>query len=828
MHNNVEILAPAGSVMSLQASFKAGADAVYMGGTRFGARAYAENPNDDELIRAIDYAHLHGKRLYLTVNTLVKESEFGGLYDYLNLLMREGLDAVLIQDLGVLDFVMKNFKSLPIHISTQGNITESLAVRFYNEQITRIVPARELTLEEIRELKKKTGREIEVFVHGALCYSYSGQCLFSSMCGDRSGNRGRCAQPCRKPYDVEINGKTVLKNGYILSPKDICTLDRLPDLIEAGVDSFKIEGRMKSPAYAAGVSEIYSKAVELYEKLGRGGYYDYIKAHGQEWHGMKVSLADLFNRGGFSEGYAFSETGPLQMSIKRPNHEGVKVGEAVIKNGIANCSLSEEVYKGDVLELRSEKLKNPYSYTCPEAVRSGARLNFRAVAKDKEKYIQGLKSDVYRYRCDHLFEEIEEIYIKTEDQVEIDGFFEASIGEPLRLTLKTEANPLTGKSYEAVACGQIVQEAQSAPISADSIKEKLLRTTGAAFCFKKLEVKMSPNAFIPKSMLGKVRRDAFELLEDEIKSDFKRRALENYEGETTNLGLLKAEIESDTIILLKLMVHSKEQLDAAVKSNQVKAIILDMNSSEFFEISEAVLKQLKAAGIEAFIRTPRIADSKNVESLKQTALKYAGLTAGYYVSNLSHAAVLSELKQKIYADKFLYTFNSQAVKLLEDNNFSGFIYPSELTLNELLEVKKGYELLVAQTSEAKISLASELCIYGREELMVSRQCIKKTLNSCNGRSEWLTITSEGKEKYPVYTSCKQCRNYIYNSRPLDLSDYSDEISRLALSSVIVQLTDENYDLTLQCIHKAYQLLNENSESKSNKNKYTGHFHSTVK
>jgi putative protease len=194
MHNNVEILAPAGSVMSLQASFKAGADAVYMGGTRFGARAYAENPNDDELIRAIDYAHLHGKRLYLTVNTLVKESEFGGLYDYLNLLMREGLDAVLIQDLGVLDFVMKNFKSLPIHISTQGNITESLAVRFYNEQITRIVPARELTLEEIRELKKKTGREIEVFVHGALCYSYSGQCLFSSMCGDRSGNRGRCAQ----------------------------------------------------------------------------------------------------------------------------------------------------------------------------------------------------------------------------------------------------------------------------------------------------------------------------------------------------------------------------------------------------------------------------------------------------------------------------------------------------------------------------------------------------------------------------------------------------------------------------------------------------------
>jgi putative protease len=534
----------------------------------------------------------------------------------------------------------------------------------------------------------------------------------------------------------------------------------------------------------------------------------------------------------------------------------VKVGEAVIKNGIANCSLSEEVYKGDVLELRSEKLKNPYSYTCPEAVRSGARLNFRAVAKDKEKYIQGLKSDVYRYRCDHLFEEIEEKYIKTEDQIEIDGFFEASIGEPLRLTLKTEVNLLTGKSYEAVACGQIVQEAQSAPISADSIKEKLLRTTGAAFCFKKLEVKMSPNAFIPKSMLGKVRRDAFELLEDEIKGDFKRRALENYEGETTNLGLLKAKIESDTIILLKLMVHSKEQLEAAVKSNQVKAIILDMNSSEFFEISEAVLKQLKAAGIESFIRTPRIADSKNVESLKQTALKYAGLTSGYYVSNLSHAAVLSELKQKIYADKFLYTFNSQAVKLLEDNNFSGFIYPSELNFNELLEVKKGYELLVAQTSEAKAmnknnqlseakamdknnltsvaetkhkkSFASELCIYGREELMVSRQCIKKTLNSCNGRSEWLTITSEGKEDYPVYSSCKQCRNYIYNSRPLDLSDYSDEIRGLALSSVIVQLTDETYDLTLKCIHKAYRLLNEKSESKPNKNKYTGHFHSTVK
>jgi len=305
----VEILAPAGSYESLKAAVAAGADAVYIGGSKFGARAYANNLDEEQMLEAIDYVHLHKRKIYLTVNTLLKDVEIEQLYDYLLPYYRQGLDAVIVQDTGVLDFVKLNFPDLPIHVSTQMTVTNETSAVFFKEQgVERIVPARELNLEEIREMKAATGLEIECFVHGALCYCYSGQCLLSSMIGGRSGNRGQCAQPCRLPYSV--NGK---KPQDILSLKDLCTIEMIPELIEAGIDSFKIEGRMKQPDYVYTVVSMYRKYVDLYLKTGKKGFH-------VEKNDVK-KLQGIYRRRGYCEGYYKQHNGKNMVSFKRPEEE---------------------------------------------------------------------------------------------------------------------------------------------------------------------------------------------------------------------------------------------------------------------------------------------------------------------------------------------------------------------------------------------------------------------------------------------------------------------------------------------------------------------------
>lgn len=256
----VELLAPAGNYDALKGAIKAGADAVYLGGALYGARAYADNFTQDEICTGIHLAHVFGRKVYLTVNTLIKERELDGLYNFLLPLYESGLDGVIIQDLGALRYIRTHFPGLALHASTQMTLTGREGAAFVKEEgISRIVPARELSLAEIRKMKKETGVEVEVFIHGAMCYCYSGQCLFSSILGGRSGNRGRCAQPCRLPYKINEENSC-----YPLSMRDMCTITMLPELIEAGIDSFKIEGRMKKPAYAAGVTAIYRKYIDLY------------------------------------------------------------------------------------------------------------------------------------------------------------------------------------------------------------------------------------------------------------------------------------------------------------------------------------------------------------------------------------------------------------------------------------------------------------------------------------------------------------------------------------------------------------------------------------
>ncbi len=306
---DVELLAPAGSPAGLRAVISAGCDAVYIGGSKFGARAYAENPEEEELEELIDYAHLRGVKVYLTVNTLLKEEELSLLPDFIRPYYERGLDAVLVQDFGVLRVIRRCFPDLPIHASTQMTVTGPCGASFLAGQgVSRVVPAREMTLDELRRIHEESGLEVEAFIHGALCVCYSGQCLLSSQLGGRSGNRGRCAQPCRLRYETRTEEGQTIK-GDLLSPKDLCLLDLLPELIENGVSSLKIEGRMKQPEYAAGVVSVYRKYLDLYFARGRKGYT--VK------DADRRTLLTLFNRDGFTDGYLKRHNGPEMMAFKR-------------------------------------------------------------------------------------------------------------------------------------------------------------------------------------------------------------------------------------------------------------------------------------------------------------------------------------------------------------------------------------------------------------------------------------------------------------------------------------------------------------------------------
>lgn len=340
MHRTeAELLSPAGSLATLKAVACAGADAVYGAGERFGARAYAPNMTTEELLEAIDYLHIHGKRFYLTVNTLLKEQELlGSLHDYILPLYRQGLDAVIVQDLGVLSFLRQQFPGLGLHASTQMFLTGPEGAKLMKELgCSRIIPARELSLAELAQIHSQADMELECFVHGALCYCYSGQCLLSSMIGGRSGNRGRCAQPCRLPYRLP-HGK--MREAHLLSPRDLCALELLPQILDSGVYSLKIEGRMKQLEYAAGVTSIYREYLDRCMENPKGTY--------RVAEADLRRLIELGSRGGYTRGYYEMRNGPQMMAMERSAHtSGEPSLQAEVREQFGDGILQEKI-KGNL------------------------------------------------------------------------------------------------------------------------------------------------------------------------------------------------------------------------------------------------------------------------------------------------------------------------------------------------------------------------------------------------------------------------------------------------------------------------------------------------
>ncbi|MEA4825238.1 MAG: peptidase U32 family protein [Clostridium sp.] len=330
--DKIELLAPAGSMESIYAAVQNGADAVYIGGTKFSARAYASNFDEENMIRALEYCHLYNVKVYVALNILIKEEEVNEALEYIKFLYKIGVDALIIQDTGIAELIKRNFPDFEIHASTQMTVHNGEGAILLNELgFKRIVLSRELSLKEIKYISKDLGIETEVFIHGALCICYSGQCLMSSIIGGRSGNRGRCAQPCRLPYEI-INKKSgSIKKGYILSPKDICTLENIKDIIESGASSIKIEGRMKRPEYVAGVVSAYRKAIdEAYNTLGVSDSKANSKDNALEKFNLQSEekkLLQLFNRQGFSKAYMYGNVGKDMMAYNLPKNTGVMLGK---------------------------------------------------------------------------------------------------------------------------------------------------------------------------------------------------------------------------------------------------------------------------------------------------------------------------------------------------------------------------------------------------------------------------------------------------------------------------------------------------------------------
>ncbi len=757
-----EILAPAGSIESLKGALCAGADAVYIGGSRFGARAYADNPEADMLLEAIDYVHSKDKRIYLTVNTLLKNRELTkDLVPFLEKYYRAGLDAVIVQDVGVLHFLAKEFPDLPVHASTQMTIVSPDGANMLSEYpVTRVVPARELSLAEIKNIREHTNLEIEAFVHGALCYCYSGQCLFSSMIGGRSGNRGRCAQPCRMAYTVAEDGKKQSDGLYVLSPKDLCTLDQIPELVKAGIDSFKIEGRMKRPEYTAGVTAAYRLMTDLYFEQGEEGFQQYLKKNPDILTEQMDRMTDLYNRGGFTKGYYVQYHGRSMMSMERPNHSGTPVGEVTKVQGIrATIKLTKPLYPQDILEIRPEK-GEAYEFTTGKAGIEEKPGFYETNVKKGFPVKPGLF--VYRTKNEQLLTELREGYVEKLFQLPVDGEFTAIPGMPATLTVSLSAHGKSSlipgadeklvREVEVTVTGDEVMEAKNQPVSADKIKEQLSKTGESVYYFENLAINTNEKTFLPMGKIKELRRTAFEQLQEEVVKGYRREsaavAISRQEDNATT------DADFQTVSEIIALVSTEEQLHAVLSEERVSTVYVDMQNLSM-EQQLDLCKKGKEAQKKAFLVLPHIFRKKEKERyLIKTELLRNGSFDGFLVKSLEELAFLQESGlDKVFEIRLnynLYTFQEQAKEFFRGRGYRRFTVPVELNEEEIKE----------------LSLEdSDFILYGRLPLMVSAQCVRDNVLHCSSgmKTEGITLTDRMGAEFPVRQICTSCYNVIYNS-----------------------------------------------------------------
>ena len=785
MKDRVEILAPAGSMECLKAAIAAGADAVYTGGALFGARAYAHNLTEEELLEAIDYVHLHGRRLYLTVNTLIKDREMEKqMYDYLLPYYRQGLDAVIVQDLGVWKFIREHFPDLPIHASTQMTLTGVDGAKFLEKEgAQRIVTSRELSMAEVKKIADETELEIESFVHGALCYCYSGQCLFSSFIGGRSGNRGQCAQPCRLLYRTP----EAKRPQYLLSLKDICTLELIPEMIESGIYSFKIEGRMKKPEYAAAVAFQYRKYADLYLK-----YYEECPAEEDPAaYAMKKyrvreedrqMLLDLYNRGGFHTGYYHTQNGREMISLNRPNHAGVPAVKVLAKKGRnVTAKALTDLYPQDIIELPMRKGREKAdNYTCKDAVRKGMNVQIPVFADTPFK-----RDEIWmRTRNSTLIDTLREEFVNGKIKERICGTFRLYPQEKATLTVKC-------RDAEITVAGEKAQEALSQPMSRERIEKQLRKTGNTEFEFSFLKAEIGEKVFLPMQSLNELRREALETLEKVICEKYRRSGeVKDPEEDKTELSM-----EEEILSGWTASVRTAEQMEVILEEEAIGRIYTDCTMfPRIWEKDSYVewITKVHAAGKEIYLVMPYIFRERTRKQYEAAYNRIFGAGwDGILIANYESFAFLKEhgYTGRIMTDYNLYEFNQESRKFWKGKGVFEFTAPVELTERELqdLRVKDG-----------------EVIVYGYLPMMISAGCIQKTTRGCLKKSGQTTITDRYRNPFVVKNECDYCYNILYNYVPLYLGDRMEEVYQIGPGRIRLMFTTERQQEVRQILSAYFE------------------------
>ena len=771
-----ELLAPVGSKESLIAAVENGADAVYFGGTLFSARQYASNFNRDELEWAIDYAHARGVRAYVTVNTLIKDSELDEAADYLQFLCNAGADAVIVQDIGILRLLREQLPQLSVHASTQMTIHNAEGVKFLQQMsVKRVVLSREMSLQEIKRIKSETGMEIETFIHGALCFSYSGQCLLSSMIGGRSGNRGYCAQPCRKKYragDIE---------GYLLSPKDLNMSEHIPALIEAGIDSFKIEGRMKRSEYVAGVVRIYRRLIDRYVKEpAKFGVTD----------DEKHTLRQLFNRG-FTTGYFFENPVSELMSRKYPHNLGTRLGRVVDyepRRRMVSINLTAPLRTGDGIGIggRDTGVTVKGMFIGKKMVNTADQGSTVKVPLEDEVETG---EPVFKTYDSLLMASLE---VKNIGKIPVKMSFKAHVGEPVELFISDGENCIKIQGGSASA-------AESKPISKSAIAEQLKKLGNTIFEAQETDFEIDENIFIPVSEINSLRREGINRLLQVRTRKWKRQC------DKPNIQPGKKRIKTGSPILA-VNTGSIESFKAAVDagadviyiggetyvdSEKNKKPQINADKRRYIEelFYREAIEYGRKNGVCVFISTPRIV--KNINEL----LYLFSLQRTH--NDLSPDGFLVANPGLLYHLRKMYP----AAPIVLDNPFNIF---NRLTMEYLLRSSQRVTLspeLTLKEIKTMTSYGSTECIvHGNFPLMVSEHDLARGLFP--GEAGEVCLKDEKGFVFPVKTDL-QGRTYIMNSREFCMLEHVPDLIKAGVDCLRIEAG--TYDRkTTERITRAYR------------------------